>query len=72
MHNVKKKKWYVLYTKTPGDKERWLKAFKKERELAEKEKLGNLEVSNNKRKDIMVTARTKKVSIVKPKSKGLC
>lgn len=71
MHNVKKKKWYVLYTKTPGDKERWLKSFKKERELAEKEKLGNLEVSNNKRKDIMVTARTKKVSIVKPKNRTL-
>lgn len=38
MNNVKKNKWYVLYTKTAEAKERWLKAFEDERELVKKEK----------------------------------
>lgn len=43
MNNVKKNKWYVLYTKSPDMKKKWLQAFKDERELITREKTdGNL------------------------------
>ena len=32
LHEQNKDKWYLLYTKTPAEKQRWLKAFQKERE----------------------------------------
>lgn len=32
IHETHKDKWYLLYAKTPAEKQRWLKAFQKERE----------------------------------------
>lgn len=32
IHEVDKDKWYLLYAKTPAEKQRWIKAFQKERE----------------------------------------
>ena len=38
MDNVKKNKWYVLYTKNSEDKEKWLRSFEDERERVSKQK----------------------------------
>ena len=32
LHETHKDKWYLLFTKTPAEKQRWIKAFQKERE----------------------------------------
>ena len=37
MNNVKKNKWYVLYTRTPEEKSKWIKAFAEEKARIEED-----------------------------------
>ncbi|XP_052058148.1 uncharacterized protein LOC127698633 isoform X2 [Mytilus californianus] len=41
IHEVDKDKWYLLYAKTPAEKQRWLKAFQKERERVKEDQENN-------------------------------
>ncbi|XP_076098753.1 uncharacterized protein LOC143068516 isoform X3 [Mytilus galloprovincialis] len=41
IHEVDKDKWYLLYAKTPAEKQRWIKAFQKERERVREDQENN-------------------------------
>ena len=41
LHETHKDKWYLLFTKTPAEKQRWIKAFQKERERVKEDQENN-------------------------------
>ncbi|XP_065840628.1 spermatogenesis-associated protein 13-like isoform X3 [Oscarella lobularis] len=71
MNNVKKNKWYVLYTRTPEEKSKWIKAFAEEKARIEEDEETGFSVTKTKRQAIMSQARKIKGTMKGLKQKPL-